>query len=350
MATEPIPASFQVTNLRTEPSTADPGQPVTVTFTLRNSGELEGSYLARVFLDKREEERREIPVGGLTSLPVTFTLQPHGEGIFTVVVGDERRDFVVVSPRQRSDLVLETISIEPPTVAGGEQVVATVNIRNRATTSASGVLTVLVNEEMVAEREITVEARGRTQESFLLSGDTPGLYQVEVRQGVAPDVVTDVLKGEFLVTRKQSPASWEISRLEVTPQPARPGEPIAVGFLLSNLGQQEGELTVAVEVDGVQEVEKTMRVEPQTTRQVTFALKGRPEGTYVVAVNGTEVRFTVVGVAEETPVVGVTPTEVASEQGGPPWGFVVVVAVLLVVLAGVVYGLLGRRRTGRLRG
>ena len=346
LATEPTPASFQVTDLRTDPSTADPGQPVHVTFTLKNSGELEGTYLARAFLDKREEERREIPVGGLTSLPVTFTLQPQGEGIFTVEVGDERRDFVVVSPRQRSDLVLETLSIEPPTVAGGEQVVVTVNVRNRATIAASGVLTVLVNEEIVAERELAVEARERTQETFSISGDTPGLYQVEVRQGVALDVVTDVLKGEFLVTRKQSPASWEISRLEVTPQPARPDEPIAIGFLLSNLGQQAGELTVTVEVDGVQEAEETMVVGPQTTRQVTFALTGRPEGAYVVAVNGTEVRFTVVSVAEETPVAVVTPTEVASEQGRPPWGFVVVVAVLLVVLAGAVYGLLGRRRTG----
>ena len=360
LVTEPTPASFQVTDLKVEPATVDPGQPVTVTFTLKNTGELEGSYQIRVFLNRLEEERRELPVSGLTTLPLTFPLQPKGEGIFTVEVAGLRRTFVVVSPEQRSDLVLQTLSVDPPTVAGGEPVVVTVDIRNRATESAAGVLTALVNGEIVGQRELVVDGRGTTQETFFLSEETPGLYQVEVRQGLSADVVTSVLKGEFLVTRKQAPASWEIFRLEVTPQPARPHEALSVSFLLSNLGEQKGEVTVTVEVDGVREIEETLRVGPQTTQPVTFPLEGRPEGTYIVAVNGIEVQFHVVGTTEEptpteepeeTPVVGVTPSEVTAEEEEKekPWMTAILVAVLAAVI-GVVYGFFRWRRAGRSTG
>ena len=181
-----------------------------------------------------------------------------------------------------------------------------------------------------------VEPRGTTQETFALSEETPGLYQVEVRQGISADVVSGVLNSQFLVTRKLAVASWEISRLEVTPQPARPQEPLAVSFLVSNLGQQEGDLTVTLEVDGVVEVEETLSVGPQTTRQVTHSLRGQPEGEYLLAVNGIQVQFTVIGPAEEPqPVVTVTPPAVVEEQGGSTVVLVSVVAALAVLTTAV---------------
>ncbi len=262
-----------------------------------------------------------------------------------VDVGELRQYFVVVSPIRRSDLVLETLEIEPTTLAGGEQVGATVNIRNRATSTATGVVTVLVNGEVVAQRKVTLEARGRTQETFVLSRDAPGLYEVEVQQGVSADAVSDVLKGHFLVTHKQSPASWEISRLEVLPQPAASQEPVTVTFLLSNLGQQEGELTVTVTVDGVREIEQILRLGPQTTREVSLPLDGRPAGKYVISVNGTETTFTVTGGAENTPEAGITPGTAVAGQGATLWPILLGAGVLVVVL-GVVYWLSRRKGAG----
>ena len=348
---EPSPASFEVTALRVEPPTVEPDQPVTATVTLENTGEQDGTYLARIFLNRSEEERREISIGGLTALQVTFSLQPQGDGIFTVEVAGLRRDFVVVPSKQRSDLVLQTLTVKPTTVAGGEPVVVTLNIRNRATTSASGVMSLLVNEEVVAQRDLEVEPRGTTSETFVLTEDTLGLYQVEARQGLSPDIVTDVLKGQFLVTRKRSPASWQISRLEVVPQPAQPQEPLSLSFLLSNLGQQEGEITITVAVDGMPELEQKLRVGPETTRQVALPLQGRPEGTYVVAVNESEIPFTVVGVAEEPPVPEPTAPvteDVPEEQASGLWLFATAVAAL-VALVGAVYGLTRWRRAHRRR-
>ena len=76
-----------------------------------------------------------------------------------VDVGELRQYFVVVSPIRRSDLVLETLEIKPTTLAAGEQVVATVNIRNRATSTATGVVTVLVNGEVVWEHDIADDSK-----------------------------------------------------------------------------------------------------------------------------------------------------------------------------------------------
>ncbi|MFH1140613.1 MAG: hypothetical protein V1724_02850 [Chloroflexota bacterium] len=343
VAREPTPASIQVTDLRVEPSTVEPGKPVTVTLVVKNTGELKGTYLAKLFVEKREVARREITVGGLTTLPATFPFQPQGEGVFTVEEGGLRQYFAVISSALRSDLVLEILEVDPPMVAGGEQVVATITIRNRAFTSASGVIVVLVNGELVAQREVTLESRGRTQESVVFSRDTPGLYQVEVRQGVSADAISDVLKGEVLVTRRQSPASWEISRLEVLPQPAAPQEPLIVSFMLSNLGQQEGDFTIRAEVDGVQEAQETVHVGPQTTLQVSLPLKGRPPGSYMLNVSGTETRFTVGAGAQETPATGATPGQTATERRVSPWISLVVIGALAVI-GGLTYRLYRRKR------
>ncbi len=352
VAREPTPASIQAIDLRVEPSTVEPGNPVTVTLVVKNTGEIEGMYLARLFVEQREVATREITVDGLTTLPAMFLLQPQGEGVFTVEAGGLRQPFAVISSVLRSDLVLESLVVGPPTVAGGEEVVATITIRNRAFTSASGVIAVLVNGEPVAQQEVTLDGRGKTQERVVFTRDTPGLYQVEVRQGVSADAISDVLKGEFLVTRRQSPASWDISRLEVLPQPAAPQEPLLISFLLSNLGQQEGEFTIQLEVDGVQEAQETVHVDSQTTLQVSLPLKGRPQGSYTLNISGTETRFAVGAAAQGTPATGATPGQtpatratpgdIATERRVSPWIPLVVSGALAVIVV-VPYWLYRRR-------
>ncbi|MDO8750651.1 MAG: hypothetical protein Q7K03_05855 [Dehalococcoidia bacterium] len=343
VAREATPASIQATDLRVEPSTVEPGKPVIVTIVVKNRGELKGTYLARLFVEKREVARREITIDGLTTLPATFPFQPQGEGVFSVEAGGLSQYFAVISSALRSDLVLESLEVDPPTVAGGEQVVATITIRNRAFTSASGVIAVFVNGELVTQREVTLGSRGRTQERVVFSRDTPGMYQVEVRQGVSADAISDVLKAQFLVTRRQSAASWEISRLEVLPQPAAPQEPLIVSFLLSNLGQQEGEFTVLAQVDGVQEAQQTVRVGPQTTLQVSLPLRGRPSGSYVLDVSGTQTRFTVGAGVQGTPVAGTTPGQTATERRVSPW-IPLGVSGALAVIGGLTYWLYRSRR------
>ena len=346
VTTEPTPASFQVTDLQVRPLTVEPGEPVTVMFTVTNSGEQGGTYTARGYLNRREDIRQQFEVDGLTRLPVSISLVPSGEGIFTLEVAGLRRDFVVVPSRQRSDLALGTLDIEPQTVAGNDPVTVTVRLRNRSNQVAKGVVTVLVNDQQVTEREVSVSPSGNSVETFVLSKDTPGLYLVEVRQGVSSEVASDVLRGEFLVTRERTPASWEIARLEVVPQPVGEGEPLTVTFLASNLGQQSGDLPVVVSIDGVPEIEKVVQVGPEITQQMSLPLAGRAEGTYTVDVNGATTRFTVSAQPQEPELtVTTTPPTVVAKDNQNGWLVALTAGIVLAALVGGGYGLLRWRRT-----
>ncbi len=346
VTTEPTPASFQVTDLEVRPLTVEPGEPVTVMFTVTNSGEQPGIYAARGYLNGREDIRQQLEVDGLTRLPVSISVVPSGEGIFTLEVAGLRRDFVVVSSRQRSDLALETINIDPQTVAGSDPVTVSVKLRNRSNQEATGIVTVLVNDQQVIQREVRVGPSGNSVETFVLSQATPGLYLVEVRQGASPEVATDVLRGEFLVTRERTPASWEIARLEVVPQPVGDGEPITVNFLVSNLGQQSGDLSVIVSIDGVPEVERVVQVGPETTQQISLPLAGRAEGTYTVDVNGVTTPFTVSALSQEPGLtITTTPPAVVAENSQNGWLLAITASVVLAALVGGGYGLFRWRRT-----
>ncbi len=350
VARAPTAASFQVTDLRVEPFPSKLGEPVAIKFALENTGETEGTYLAQVLLNKREVDRQEIKVPGLTTVPVSISMQPQAAGVFTVQIGGKSYDFVVIAPGQSSDIALERLSVEPPTVVGGEQVAVAVYFRNRATAPTSGLLTILVNGSLAEQRPVTLKEREQSQEVFTLSRDIPGLYLVEVREGTSSDFIGGVLKGSFLVSTRQTHASWEISRLEVTPQPGLEGEPLGLSFLISNLGQQEGDIAINVNVDDVLEIAQTIRVGPQTTREVGLTLKGQPKGTHTVAVNGVQLRFTVASPSKETPVPTATPTTVASPPATTNGSrLFIAITVALLVVAGTAYWAMRGRRSRQAR-
>ncbi|MBI4199000.1 MAG: hypothetical protein HY535_00805 [Chloroflexi bacterium] len=307
----PVPAAFEVTELRVEPETIPPGASATATFLLRNVGEESGVYRGRVFLNQQLVWEGELTVEGLTTLPVSVPVQPGGRGLFTVSVAGRQRELVVVSAEERSPLVLETVTVWPPTVPGGEPVTVAVMLRNRSSTPAKGVVTVLVNGEREGEREVEVGGEQSTQEVFSVARQEPGLYQVDVRQGVIAQVVTSARQGQFLVTRQRTPPSLEVSRVEVLPQPAAPFQSGDVNVLLANLGEQDGVFTLSVSVSGQVEEQREVALAGQTSRVLTLTLAGRAAGTYDVEVQGVKVQWTV-----RAPAPGV-PTVAPPQAAGP---------------------------------
>ncbi|MBI4339448.1 MAG: hypothetical protein HY680_05795 [Chloroflexi bacterium] len=347
VAAQPKPGEVYASDLVVEPSSVDVGQPAQARLLLSNGGELPAAHTLRVFLNGREVHRREITLAGLTTMPAVVPLQPVDQGILTVEVEGMRRQIVVISPLQKADLVVMRLDLDPATISGGQKMTATVEIRNRLAEQTSSTLYVLVNGRLVAQADLDVLPQATVQRQFVLTEEVPGLYEVEMRLGRSAESVVSIYKGQFLVILAQTPPSWEIASLEVLPRPASPGEPLQVSFLLSNLGQQGGDLEVVVRVDGQIESQRTVSLGPQSTRPVSFSLPGKPAGTYLLDVNGTTVQFQVPPLPTATPPLP-TPTPAAATQGGSEGpGILWVIAGAVALAAGALATYLLRDRRPR---
>ena len=352
VVTEPTSPSFEVLDLTVDPQTVSPGETVTVSFSVMNEGEQEGVYSAILIINKEAIQRKELAVGGLTTVPVAFFVESERAGLYSVEVGPLKRDYVVVPPEELS-VALVKLELRPQTVSSGDQVVASVDLLNRRRTPQTSVLALTINDVVIEEREVMLAAEETKREVFLLTRDNPGRYQVRVQRRLSSRLLVGQLSQEFLVTRALTPASFEILRLELSSSPAIPQQPVNLSFLLTNLGEKEGTFDIRVTVDDELEVREEVEIPGQISRQITVPLKGRPAGTYIVGVNGVKLQLQVVTeetpleIPEEPPQEEVYILEVAPEKEERPWILFLTLGGALLLIAVTLYGLLRWERTRR---
>ncbi len=333
----PTPAQISASNLVLDNTSLNLGEKVGVQFLLSNAGELPGTHVARIFLNGEEAARQEFSLGPEMRLPVAMEIQPPGEGIYSLELEGLRRQFVVVSPLQRADLVVDRLEVSPFTVQGGEPVTVMVVIHNRFTETATSTLRLLVNEKEVSSTALVVLGAQAVQRQFTITEALPGFYEVDLRLSRNEGSVISIYKGQFLVTRSQSLADWEISLLEILPRLARPGEPLQVSLLLSNVGQQSGLGVLVAKIDGQEAWSDTITLAGQTTRNFSFTLPAQSSGEHVLDVNGNQVPFTVAAHQTLVPAPSPTPTEAVAAPSGNANALaagIAVIAVLGLAVAG----------------
>jgi len=92
------PAEFTLSNLQVSPSTVEPGEDVTVTLTVKNTGELSGSYSADIMLDGETVETASDTLDGGASDTVSVTVSSEEEGTHTVTADGLEAQFSVEAP------------------------------------------------------------------------------------------------------------------------------------------------------------------------------------------------------------------------------------------------------------
>ena len=198
--------------LDVSPSEADPGQLVTITATLRNSGEELGQTDVILKIRGLEVERKTVVVPGLSYAPVTFTLTRAEEGDYAVQVevvagvdvGVLTGSFRVVPGevvRAPANLISQpdTLTITPEKLESGEPVVVQLDVTNVGGLEGSRILRLIVDGKEIEVREITV-GPGETLTVFFarLVERSVGTHTVQV----------DGKTAEFTVTK---PASLAVS-------------------------------------------------------------------------------------------------------------------------------------------
>jgi hypothetical protein len=96
----PTPAAFTFTGLVMSPANVTSGAEVTVSMTVKNTGEKSGIYSAELKLDGAIKETKTGTLAGGASATVTFKVSSQTEGIHTVQVGDQKGSFTVITTPQ----------------------------------------------------------------------------------------------------------------------------------------------------------------------------------------------------------------------------------------------------------
>ena len=350
---EPTPPSLEASGLQVAPHLAGPGETVEVSFLVKNSGEQSGIYEASLTINGEESQRVELVMEGLTTVPVTLSMEATGSGIYAVEVAGLHGEYIVVPVEERTGIVLVNLQIQPQTVPSGESATVTIGLRNRYRSPERGVLVFTVEDEVIERREVSLAAEESGQELFLFRRDRPGTYRVSVQQELAPDLLVGTLSREYLVTRALTPASFEILSLDISPSPANPMETMTVTLLLVNLGEQEGTFDLKVSVDAALEIAEEVQIPRQSSRQLTLPLEGRPPGSYVVEVNGRRLPFTVGGeepaseIREEPPQERVASPTVSLERTERPLVLAAAIVGALFLIAGTLFGTVRWERATR---
>jgi len=94
----PTPAAFTFTGLVVSPVEVKPGDEVTVSVIVKNTGEQSGTYSAELKMDGVTKETKAGVLAGGASTTVTFKVSSQIEGTHTVQVGDLTVSFKVMKP------------------------------------------------------------------------------------------------------------------------------------------------------------------------------------------------------------------------------------------------------------
>lgn len=97
-APAPSPASFSVTDLKVAPVTVKPGETVTITATVTNSGGSAGTYRAVLEINGTAEAEKEIALDAGKTTAISFTITRDKAGGYQVSIADRSASFEVVAP------------------------------------------------------------------------------------------------------------------------------------------------------------------------------------------------------------------------------------------------------------
>jgi len=94
----PSPTQFTITGLDVTPEQVPPGQPVTVSAQVTNTGDSGGSYTVNLTVNGQVEQTKTVTLAPEAMETVTFTVTKETPGSYTVSIGDLTEEFTVAAP------------------------------------------------------------------------------------------------------------------------------------------------------------------------------------------------------------------------------------------------------------
>ncbi len=200
--TPPAPAAFSVSSLSVLPAEVEPGETVTITMSVANTGGESGSYTVVLKINGVKGAEETVTIAAGESQDVSFSVTREEADTYAVTVDGLSGSFSVVPP-EPATFSVSYLSVSPRLeVEPGETVTITVLVANTGGESGSYTVVLKINGVKEAEERITVAAGGTETVAFSVTREEPGNYTVDV----------DGLSGSFTVVALVKPAgvNWPV--------------------------------------------------------------------------------------------------------------------------------------------
>jgi len=201
-------AAFTLTLVDISPTEVAPGEEVTITVSVANTGTKEGSYTVVLEINERKETEKTVTVPVGESELVSFTATKEQPGKYNVMVGGLGGSFTVVAPSVTPEapaaFSLSKLTVKPTEVESNEPVTVTVSVTNTGGSEGAYTVILKINGVKEAEKTVTVAAGKSRDISFAITREQVGSYTVEA----------DGLSGSFTVVEAAPPAQGPKPPLE----------------------------------------------------------------------------------------------------------------------------------------
>jgi len=265
------PAEFQVTNLSISPPEVIKGEPSTLTADVENVGGSAGTYTATLAIDGVEVETKEVILAAGAKETVVFTVTRDTCGTCQVELCGLSGSLRIIESAQ-FELVRLFV---PGEVVSGQPTTISADVRNTGDVEGDYTACLVVDETEVASETITLAPRVTGTLSFTVTKETPGSYPVRVGE----------LTG-ILTVRALEPAQFEVSNVDVYPDPVMVGDEATVTATVRNVGEARDTFTASLKVEGVLEDSSDITLVGGGSGSIAFSVSRDSAGSYAIEVDG----------------------------------------------------------------
>jgi hypothetical protein len=202
-----------------------------------------------------------------------------------------------------------SLKMTPTKIATGEKVTIEVEVKNTNSETDTYNVPLMVNGVADSRKKITL-APGQTELlTFELTRSHAGSYKISVSD-----------KESTLTVENPSPAVWQLSNLQITPDRADVCESVAITAKLANVGGNKGSYTAELKIDGVINQTQKVTVASSANCMLCFKVsKGLP-GTYKVSLGTLSGEFIVKEPAAPVFNIPIAPPCPPSTEGSGGYG------------------------------
>jgi len=171
------PADFTVKSLDIQPQDIKPGDDVTVTAVVDNTGDVKGSFSGSLLMDLTATQTLAASIDAGGEQTVSAVIKAVQRGSHSVTLGSQTMVFAALAP---ADIQLQSFSLGATYAQPGQTVDATIILANNGDVDGTYSLTMLCNDAVYKEQNVDVGANDTVTIHIDVSANTAGSYDFVV--------------------------------------------------------------------------------------------------------------------------------------------------------------------------